>query len=129
MKKYSFLLILFLAALVSCEKELETKKVDYYVRDLHDPFTIVYINAEGQSVKETVTPVGGKVIKTFEMEQGAPVYLYATFTEDVSNSMQFSVGILVNGKYEYQARFYDRIKVVNGDTTFEVKRAGVVPFD
>jgi hypothetical protein len=132
MNKVLIIIIGMLAFLgFSCQKEADLKKVDYYITGLTEAYTVVYLDQDGNSVSTMVNPTGlsYKWIKTFQMEPGSPVYLYAKFTDnDVDLTMKFNFGILVNGKYEYQAKAND--KVTYGiDTIYEVKRSGIVPLD
>ncbi len=112
----------------SCQKDGDPKEISYTITGLSDPYSIVYLNASGKSISERITPSGSTMIwnKNFTMEEGSPVYLYLKFKEDISSSMSFNMGIIINGKYAYQAKYYEKN---NGDTIFEVKRAGIVPYN
>lgn len=113
---------------VSCQKNGDPKKVSYMITGLADQYSVVFLDADGKSISANVTPNGpsSEWTKDFTMEQGSPVYLYVKFKEDITYSTSFNMGIIINGKYEYQAKYYDKN---TGDTIFEVKRAGVVPYD
>jgi hypothetical protein len=128
MKKL-FLVIALLGIIgVSCQKDGDQREVQYLVTGLQDEYELVYLNAEGKSVSSKVDPASPveRMVQTFKMDQGSPIYLYIKFTDDISSVPSFNMGILIDGKYQYQAKYYDRSF---GDTLFEVKRAGIVPID
>ncbi len=130
--KNIYLLIIVLGIIASsCQKEADPKTVDYMITGLADPYSIVYLDNNGNSVSQTITPNGisDKWIKTFSMDEGTPVYLYIKFTEDISSNMDFSMGILVDGKYYKQAKHFDKESSATGTLIFEVKRSGIIPFD
>lgn len=128
MKKIVLIFIALLAISVSCQKDGDPKKVSYMITGLADDYSVVYLDADGKSVSSNVVSDGlsSKWVKEFTMEQGSPVYLYLKFKEDITSNMSFSMGILVNGKYQYQAKYYEK---TIGDTIFEVKRSGIVPYN
>jgi hypothetical protein len=129
MKKILFF-ILSVFMLASCQKDRDPVKVDYMITGFGDPYTVSYLDAEGKTITEKVTPKGisYRWVKSFEADPGTPLYLYAKSKEDISNSMGFSFGIIVDGKYMKQAVNYDRSIVIMGDTMWEIKRSGVIPF-
>jgi len=131
MKKIYLIIVILGIIASSCQKEADPKIVDYMITGLADPFSIVYLDADGNSVAETITPNGlsDKWIKSFSMEEGTPVYLYIKFTEDISSNMSFSMGILIDGKYYKQAKHFDKESSSTGTLIFEVKRSGIVPFE
>ncbi len=118
----------FAIGLSSCTKESDSKNVDYLITGLSSPYTITYINENGKSISATVHPksVRSQWKKHYQMKQGSPVYLYAKFKENIAFTNRFNIGILINGKYHYQSLYYDKNL---GDTLYEVKIAGVVPYD
>ena len=127
-----YLLIAIIGIIVSsCQKEADPKTIDYMVTGLADPYSIVYLDAKGNSISETMTPDGlsDNWVKSFSMEEGTPVYLYIKFTEDISSNMDFSMGILIDGKYYKQAKHFDKESSSTGTLIFEVKRSGIVPFE
>lgn len=113
---------------VSCQKDGDPKKVSYMITGLADDYSVVYLDADGKSVSSNVVSEGisSRWVKDFTMDQGSPVYLYLKFKEDITSNMSFSMGIIIDGKYEYQAKYYEK---TIGDTIFEVKRGGVVPYN
>ncbi len=128
MKNLVLVFIALLVISVSCQKDGDPKKVSYMITGLSDNYSVVYIDADGKTISKDVTPAGlsSNWTQDFTMDQGSPVYLYLKFKEDISSSMRFSMGIIIDGKYEYQAKYYEK---TIGDTIFEVKRGGIVPFD
>lgn len=131
MRKIFLFIVLISFAAVSCQKDADPKNVDYMITGLTEPYEVVFLDGEGNSISKTVDPNGAiasEWVQSYIMDQGTPVYLYLKFKEDITASMQFSMGIIVNGKYEYQAKNYEHILLVP-DTAFEVKRSGIVPFD
>lgn len=128
MKNIVLVFIALLVISVSCQKDGDPKKVSYMITGLADDYSVVYLDADGNSISANVVSNGlsSKWVKEFTMEQGSPVYLYLKFTEDITSNMGFSMGILVDGKYEYQAKYFEK---TIGDTIFEVKRGGVVPYN
>jgi len=130
MKKIYFIIVILGIIASSCQKEADPKTVDYMITGLADPYSIVYLDADGNSVAETITPDGlsNKWVKSFSMEEGTHVYLYIKFTEDISSS-KFSMGIIIDGKYYKQAKHFDEESIVAGTLIFEVKRSGIVPFE
>ncbi len=131
MRKIFLFIVLLSFAAVSCQKDGDPKNVDYMITGLTEPYEVVFLDGEGNSISESVDPDGvlaSKWVQSYTMEQGTPVYLYLKFKVDITASMQFSMGILVNGKYEYQAKYYEHI-LLTTDTAFEVKRSGIVPFN
>ena len=131
MKKIYFIIAIIGIIASSCQKEADSKTVDYMITGLADPYSIVYLDDEGNSVSETITPDGlsDNWVKSFSMDEGTPVYLYIKFTEDISSNKDFSMGILIDGKYYKQALHFDRESIVNGNLIFEAKRSGIVPFE
>jgi len=130
--KYIFILIAAIGIIASsCQKDADPKSVNYMITGLGDPYSIVYMDADGNSVAETITPDGlsDKWVKSFSMDEGTPVYLYIKFTEDISSNMSFSMGILIDGKYYKQAKHFDKESSSTGTLIFEVKRSGIVPFE
>jgi len=129
MRKIFLFIVLVSFAAVSCQKDGDPKNVDYMITGLADSYEVVFLDGEGNSISKTVDPNGpsSEWMQSYTMDQGTPVYLYLKFEEDISASM-FSMGILVNGKYEYQAKNYENV-LITTDTVFEVKRSGIVPFD
>jgi len=128
MKNIVLIFIALLVISVSCQKDGDPKKVSYMITGLADDYSVVYIDADGNSISSSVVSSGlsSKWVKEFTMDQGSPVYLYLKFKEDITSNMGFSMGILVDGKYEYQAKYFEK---TIGDTIFEVKRGGVVPYN
>jgi hypothetical protein len=131
MKKIYLLIAVIGIILSSCQKEADPKNVDYMITGLADPYSIVYLDKDGNSVAETITPDGlsDKWVKSFLMDEGTPVYLYIKFKEDISSNMSFSMGILIDGKYYKQAKHFDKESNATGTLIFEVKRSGIVPFE
>ena len=108
MKNIFLVIVLMSIIAVSCQKESDPTKVDYMITGLTDSYEVVYLDNKGVSISQTIIPSGpsSKWVQSFEMYQGDPVYLYLKFKEDISSSMSFSMGIIVNSKYEYQAKYY-----------------------
>ncbi|RLD43387.1 MAG: hypothetical protein DRI86_10110 [Bacteroidetes bacterium] len=131
MKKIYFIIAVLAIIASSCQKEADSKVVDYMITGLADPYSIVYLDDNGNSVAETITPNGlsDKWIKSFSMDEGSPIYLYIKFTEDISSNMSFNMGVLINGKYYKQAKHFDKESSATGTLIFEVKRSGIVPFE
>jgi len=127
-KNILFILAIISLAIVSCSKSEDTKMVRYMVTGLSDPYQVVFFDSDGMSISETITPgsFDFEWNKPYEIKKGEPVYLFVKFKEKIDNSPKFSVGIIVDEKYQYQRRGYDKNI---GDTIFEVKVAGVVPID
>ncbi len=126
MKNIIIILILVLG-IVSCTKQVETKQVKYMVTGLSDPYQVVMIDAEGATTSQSVSPVAFDYEwnKKYEIENGEPVYLYIKFKEDIKDSPKFNVGIIIDGKYNYQRKGWDKNI---GDSIYEVKISGVVPY-
>ncbi len=126
MKKY---LILFIAAiaLLSCNKTSEEKHVEYMITGLTDPYSLVFMDADGKSISENVSPlrIDSEWSQEYDITEGEPVYLYVKFKENIKNSPKFSVGIIIDGKYSFQRKGWDKN---TGDTIYEVKVSGIVPF-
>lgn len=116
--------------LASCQKERDQVAVDYLITGFGEPYTISYLDFDGSTKTMKITPNGisDKWVYTFMANPGTPLYLYVKSKEDISNSMSFNMGLLLNGKYYQQAKYYDGKTVVMGDTVFEIKRSGIVPF-
>jgi len=131
MKKIYLLIAIIGIIASSCQKDADPKNIDYMITGLADPYNIVYLDAEGNSVAEKITPDGlsDKWVKSFSMDEGTPVYLYIKFTEDISSNMSFSMGIIIDGKYYKQAKHFDKESSATGTLIFEVKRSGIVPFE
>jgi len=129
MKKI-FVFIIALIVLASCQKDRDLIKVDYMITGFGDPYTVSYLDVNGATVTEKISPDGiSDVWKlSFMAEPGTPLYLYVKSQEDISNSMGFSLGLLINGKYYQQAKNYDGEIVIQGQKYYEIKRSGVVPF-
>ena len=129
MKKIA-LFIVAVVMLAACQKDRDPAKVSYMITGFGDPYTVSYLDAEGNTVTKTIKPDGisYRWTENFEAEPGTPLYLYVKSKEDISNSMSFSFGIIVDGKYFKQAFNYDRNMVIMGDTIWEIKRSGVIPF-
>lgn len=129
MKKI-FVFIIALIVLASCQKDRDLIKVDYMITGFGDPYTVSYLDVDGATVTEKISPDGiSDVWKlSFMAEPGTPLYLYVKSQEDISNSMGFSLGLLINGKYYQQAKNYDGEIVIQGQKYYEIKRSGVVPF-
>lgn len=128
MRNIVLIFIALMLVSISCQKDGDPKKVSYMITGLADQYSVVYLDADGKSISSNVNPNGpsSKWTQDFTMEEGSPVYLYLKFKEDITSSMSFNMGIIINGKYEYQAKYYEKN---TGDSIFEVKRAGVVPYD
>lgn len=128
MKNIVLIFIALMVISVSCQKDGDPKKVSYMITGLADDYSVVYLDADGKSVSSNVVSQGisSRWAKDFTMDQGSPVYLYLKFKEDITSNMSFSMGIIIDGKYEYQAKYYEK---TIGDTIFEVKRGGVVPYN
>ena len=122
--------ILAIFVLVSCQKDRDPVEVDYLITGFGDSYTVSYLNPDGKTITKTITPNGisDKWEYSFLAEPGTPLYLYIKSKEDISASMSFNVGLLINGKYYQQAKNYDGPFIANGDTMYEIKRSGVVPF-
>ena len=131
MKKIYVLIAILGIIAVSCQKDSDPKTVNYMITGLADPYSIVYLDNDGKSVSEYITPNGlsDKWVESFSMDEGAMVYLYIKFTEDISSNMDFSMGILIDGKYYKQAKHFDKESSATGNLIFEVKRSGIVPFE
>jgi len=131
MKKIYLIIAIIGIIASSCQKENDPQTIDYMITGLADPYSIVYLDSEGNSISETVTPNGlsDKWVKTFSMDEGTPVYLYIKFTEDISSNTSFSMGILIDRKYYKQAKHFDKESNATGNLIFEVKRSGIVPFE
>ena len=128
MKKIYIIIVLVSFIAISCQKDGDPKTVKYVITGLADTYDVVYMDDEGMSKSKKVTPSGltDRWVVSYSMKQGSPVYLYLKFKEDISSNMNFNMGVLINGKYHYQAKYYEKN---TGDSIFEVKRAGIVPFD
>lgn len=125
-----FIFIIALIVFASCQKERDLVKVDYMIVGFGDPYTVSYLDVNGATNTITVTPKGisDKWKLSFLADPGTPLYLYVKSQEDISNSMSFSLGLMINGKYYQQAKNYDGKIVMAGQTFYEIKRSGVVPF-
>lgn len=118
--------LLFL--LSSCQKDQDLRKVTYQIGGLKDPYKVVYLNENGETITKTVTPVSASKpwIMTFNKNEGEIIYVYLEHKEKFSpGSMTFYAGIYVDGKAYQVARSHD---LSVGDSIFKVKRAGTVPF-
>ena len=126
MTKYIITLLIIVVSMVSCSKDEQTEHVEYMITGLTDPYTIVMLDDEGNSISETVSPLSPawEYSQSYDIEKGEPVYLYVKFKENTDNSPKFSVGIIIDSKYRYQRRGYDK---TIGDSIYEVKIAGIVP--
>jgi hypothetical protein len=122
--------ILGIFILASCQKDRDPAEVDYLITGFGSPYTVSYLDADGSTITRTITPNGisDKWEYTFLAEPGTPLYLYIKSKEDISANMSFNVGLLIDGKYYQQAKNYDGTLIVKGDTIYEIKRSGVVPF-
>ncbi len=129
MKKI-FVFIIAVVVLASCQKDRDMLKVDYMITGFGDPYTVSYLDVSGATITKTITPNGisDKWKVSFLADPGTPLYLYVKSQEDISNSMSFSMGLIVEGKYYQQAKNYDGKIVIQGQTYYEIKRSGVVPF-
>jgi len=129
MKKI-FVFVIAVFVLASCQKDRDPVEVDYLITGFGKPYTISYLDKDGYTVTKTITPDGisYKWEYSFLAEPGTPLYLYIKSKEDISNSMSFNVGLIVDGKYYQQAKNYDGVFITPNDTVFEIKRSGVVPF-
>jgi len=129
MKKI-FVFIIALIVLASCQKDRDLIKVDYMITGFGDPYMVSYLDVDGATVTEKISPDGISDVwrLSFMAEPGTPLYLYVKSQEDISNSMGFSLGLLINGKYYQQAKNYDGEIVIQGQKYYEIKRSGVVPF-
>ena len=98
------------------------------VTGLSDPYDAVFFDNEGKSISKTVMPgaISYEWKKSYEIKDGEPVYLYLRFKENIKDSPKFSVGIIIDGKYQYQRKGWDKNI---GDSIYEVKVAGIVPID
>jgi len=129
MKKI-FIFIIAVIVFASCQKERDLVKVDYMIVGFGAPYSVSYLDVDGSTITTTVTPKGisDKWKLSFLAEPGTPLYLYVKSQEDISNSMSFSLGLMINGKYYQQAKDYDGSITMNGQLFYEIKRSGVVPF-
>ena len=123
-----FIFAIFILA--SCQKDRDQVEVDYLITGFGQPYSVSYLNKEGATITKTIAPNGisDKWVLSFLADPGTPLYLYVKSKEDISNSMGFNLGLLIDGKYYQQAKDYDGSIVMNGDTLYEIKRSGVVPF-
>ncbi|RLD67356.1 MAG: hypothetical protein DRI84_02640 [Bacteroidetes bacterium] len=123
-----FIIAVFVFA--SCQKERDPVEVDYLITGFGEPYTVSYLDPDGSTKTITVSPKGisDKWVYTFLADPGTSLYLYVKSKEDISNSMSFSLGLLINGKYYQQAKDYDGVFITPTDTVYEIKRSGVVPF-
>ncbi|RUA26996.1 MAG: hypothetical protein DSY76_05605 [Bacteroidetes bacterium] len=130
MMKKIFVFIIALIVLASCQKDRDLIKVDYMITGFGDPYMVSYLDVDGATVTEKISPDGISDVwrLSFMAEPGTPLYLYVKSQEDISNSMGFSLGLLINGKYYQQAKNYDGEIVIQGQKYYEIKRSGVVPF-
>ena len=130
MMKKIFVFIIAVVVLASCQKDRDPAKVDYAIQGFGDPYTVSYLNKDGGTITTKVTPKGisDEWNISFLAEPGTPLYLYVKSKEDISNSMSFSLSLKVDGKYYQQAKNYDGKIVIQGQTYYEIKRSGVVPF-
>ena len=126
MKKLLIVIIIVAIGLVSCTKKEETKVVEYMITGLTDPYNVVFLDDEGNSISKKVSPIAVDYewSQSFEKGNGEPVYLFLKFKENIKDSPKFSAGIIIDGKYEYQRRGWDKNI---GDSIYEVKVAGIVP--
>ena len=131
MKKYMLLFLLTVIALAGCQKENDPKTVTYFIKGFGDPYKVVYAYGEGSATKtETITPNGisDTWSYSFSARPGEITYLYVESKEDISNSMEFTCSILIDGKTFQKALSYDLKRVVGSDTVNTIKRSGTVPF-
>ncbi len=126
MTKYIITFIIIAISMISCSKDEQTNKVEYMITGLTDPYLIVMLDGEGNSISENVTPVSPswEYSKSYDMTRGEAVYLYVKFKENTDDSPMFSAGIIIDNKYRYQRKGYD---INTGDSLFEIKMAGIVP--
>jgi len=129
MKKI-FIFLFAIIVLASCQKERDLAKVTYSIQGFASTYTASYLDVDGSTKTINISPDGISDVwaYSFLAEPGTPLYLYVKSKEDISNSMSFSLSLKINGKFYQQAKNYDGFMVIMGDTLFEIKRSGVVPF-
>jgi len=129
MKKI-FVFLFAIIVLASCQKERDQVNVDYRIQGFGDPYTVSYLDVDGSTKTIKVSPDGISDVWSYSFlaDPGTPLYLYVKSKEDISNSMSFSLALIINGKFYQQAKSYDGTVVIKGDTVHEIKRSGVVPF-
>jgi len=126
-------ILVFLFAIIvlaSCQKDRDLATVNYSIQGFGDPYTVSYLDVDGNTKTIKVTPNGisDVWVYSFLADPGTPLYLYVKSKEDISNSMSFSLSLKIDGKFYQQAKNYDGSTIINGETMFEIKRSGVVPF-
>jgi hypothetical protein len=123
------IILSFIMALISCEKDNDEVTVQYVVKGLTKKFRVAYLNENGNTVYLD-SVVNKNWTYTFKGEQGDLVYLFLRHQEDVSYMTKFQFRIIVNGKIYKDAYTYDIDRgIVNKDSLrYEILRSGVVPF-
>ena len=128
MRNLLLILVIMSFGIISCTKNEDTKVIEYMVTGLSDPYNAVFFDNDGKSINKMVIPgaVDFEWKKSYKIKNGEPVYLYLKFRENIKDSPKFSVGIIIDGKYQYQRKGWDKNI---GDSIYEVKVAGIVPID
>ncbi|MCF8299294.1 MAG: hypothetical protein K9J13_17225 [Saprospiraceae bacterium] len=125
--KNIIILLSFLVIAVSCQKDRDEVAVTYSIKGLAQDYKVSYLNEAGETITETVSPGSISHVWTYNFK-GVPgdlVYLYAKYYDKDPAMGTFRFMIKVDDKMHKYADGYDKTQ---GDTIFEVKRAGVIPF-
>ncbi len=129
--KNLIILLSFLVIAISCQKERDEVEVMYYIKGLSQDYQVTYLNEDGKTISENVSPGSITNIWThnFKGVPGELVYLYAKYFDIDPPNDKFRVMIKVNGKMLKYADEYDNTTLTADSTTaYEVKRSGVIPF-
>ena len=134
--KNIIILLSFLIVAISCQKERDEVSVMYYIKGLAKDYTVSYINEEGKTITEIVSPgtTDNLWLYNFKALPGDIVYLYAKYYDNNPPDDKFRVMIKVDGIMFKYADEYDNSDPITipGDSTintvYKVKRSGVVPF-
>jgi hypothetical protein len=126
MKKLIALIALILA-FTACQKEFEERSLTYLITGLANPYTVVYLTPDGETITENIQPANDDEIwrKDMPARQGDITYMYAEFTDKELVPTKFKFRIMVDGKVFKESFGYDHNI---GDTLFRVKRNGVIPY-
>jgi hypothetical protein len=128
MKKIFLIIAVISIAFASCSKEGEPRQVKYFIKGLSDPFKIVYQTENGM-VTDSVDLVGNTTewSYSFEAEQGDITYMYIESKENLDNTMNAFIGIMIDNQVFRQSKNWDGTKGPNNDIYYSLQR-GTIPF-
>jgi len=128
MKKIFVIIAVISIAFASCSKEGEPRYVKYLVKNLTDTITVTYQTPDG-TVTEVIPFDNNKRewSYSFEAEQGDITYMYIESKENLDNTMNAFIGILIDNQVFRQSKNWDGTKGPNNDIYYSLHR-GTIPF-